>query len=258
MKALTSVLAAAVTVGIIAAPSGVTAAPITYDFTGTVLGNQALGGSHTYAAAGGPDITAISGLFVQLGTGAPVTGDVFTSVGQLVGNNRGSDGIGVGVCSGNGCNHGHIDDNPEIDASRREAVRLDIAGLISSFNSFTIDADSATGGELLGIFASDAAGTTLAAKLGDATSSGGNVSINPTGNFLFFVADNTTTSGADVLLHSLTVTPNTIPEPTSLAVLGAAILAVGLICRKHRRRDAMAETIAGANTMRRSIIWTAR
>jgi hypothetical protein len=160
----------------------------------------------------------------------------------LVGNNRGSDATGAGVCFGNGCNHGHIDDNPEIDAGGREAIRLDITSLISSFNSFTIDADSATGGELLGIFAGDAAGTALAAKLGDATSSGGNVSINPTSDFLFFVADNTTTSGADVLLHSLTVTPNAIPEPSSLAVLGAAILAVGLICRKHRRREGMAET----------------
>jgi hypothetical protein len=32
--------------------------------------------------------------------------------------------MGVGVCFGNGCNRGHIDDNPEIDASGREAVRL--------------------------------------------------------------------------------------------------------------------------------------
>ena len=242
MKASTSVLAAAVIFGVIAAPNAVMAAPITYDFSGAVLGNQALGGSHTYTAAGGPDITAISGSFAQLGTGAPVTGDAFTPGGQLVGNNGGSDGMGVGVCFGNECNHGHIDDNSEIDASGREAIRLDITSLISSFNSFTIDADSATGAELLGIFSSDAAGTTLAAQLGDATSSGGNVSISPTGNFLFFVADNTTTSGAHVLLHSLTVTPNAIPEPSSLALLGAAILAVGLICRRHRKRVGTAET----------------
>src|SRR4051794_16765847 len=37
------------------------AAPITYDLTGSVAGNQALGGSHIYTAVGGPNLTAISG-----------------------------------------------------------------------------------------------------------------------------------------------------------------------------------------------------
>jgi hypothetical protein len=257
VKASISVLATAVIVGVIgAASNGVMAAPITYDFTGSVLGNQALGASHTYTAAGEPDITAISGSYAQLGSGAPVSGDAFTPGGQLVGNDDGSDGIGVGVCFGNGCNHGHIDDNPETDASGREIVRLAITGLIPSSSSFSIDAESVTRGELLGIFASDAAGTTLGAKLGDATSSGGDVSISPTSNFLFFVADNSTTSGAEVLLHSLTVTPNDIPEPTSLALLGTAILTAGLARRRHRNRGGMAETKLGAprrTTLRRLI-----
>ena len=73
MKASISVLTTAVIVGVISAASNwVMAAPITYDFTGPVLGNQALGASHTYTAAGGPDITAISGSYAQLGSEAPV------------------------------------------------------------------------------------------------------------------------------------------------------------------------------------------
>jgi len=162
----------------------------------------------------------------------PAAGDAFTGGGQLVGNNRGADEMGVGVCFKNGCNNGHIDDNPEIDASGREVVRLDISGLFSAYGSFTINADSATDGEVLAIFASNAPGTALGAKLADATSAGGNAAITPTSNYLFFVADNTTTSGADVLLHTLTVTPNAVPEPASLALLCTALFGAGLLQKR--------------------------
>jgi hypothetical protein len=224
---------AAAVVGVLATiPNATIAAPITYDFTGTVAGNQALGGSHVYTAAGGPNLTAISGSYTHSGTAAPGAGDVFAAGGQLVGNNRGSDEMGVGVCFGNGCNNGHIDDNPEIDVSGREAVRLDISALLAGFGGFTINADSATDGEKLGVFAGNTAGTALGAKLADITSTDGNVIITPTTNYLFFVADNTTTSGADVLLHSLTVTPNAVPEPASLVLLGGALFATGLLRRR--------------------------
>src|SRR6516165_5622950 len=144
MKKFPSILMIASAVGAFGGISNYTiAAPVTYDFTGAISGDQALGGSHSYTAVGGPALTAISGSYSQSGTGSPVAGDGFTAGGQLVGNNRGTDEMGIGVCFGNGCNNGHIDDAPEID-SGREVVRLDISGLFSSFDSFTINADSAT------------------------------------------------------------------------------------------------------------------
>lgn len=237
MKKLPSILALAAVVGVIVGIlNGATAAPITYDFTGTVAGNQALGGSHAYTAAGGPNITAISGSFTHSGSGVPAANDAFAAGGQLVGNNRGTDEMGVGICFGHGCNNGHINDSPEIDASGREAVRLDISSLLSGFGSFTINAASATGDEVLGIFASNALGTALGGKLGDTTSAGGNVTITPTSNYLFFVADNTTTSGAEVLLHSLTVMPNAVPEPATPALLCTALFGASLVRKRPSRR----------------------
>src|SRR6266481_3317153 len=144
MKNLTLVLVI-VAAGVIGSVPGSTlAAPITYDFTGPSVGtNVDLGHSEPYTASGGPTITAMAGTYFG---SSPVANnaDFNTASGvHLVGNDRGSDEQGVGVCgtsSGN-CNGSHLTgENGEIDFGGREVVRLDITSLFSTFGNFQINA----------------------------------------------------------------------------------------------------------------------
>jgi hypothetical protein len=104
--------------------SGANAASITFDFTNTVAGDTNLGATENYTVSG-ITITAASGTYGNA-VGSP-TNSSFIAGGVLVGNNRGVDEQGLGVCSGSGnsCNSGHFDDFPELDYSLKEVVRLD-------------------------------------------------------------------------------------------------------------------------------------
>jgi PEP-CTERM motif len=235
MKTLSAAALALVVSAVGGMANGAAAAPITYDFTGPTSGtNVDLGPSHTYTPAGAPSITAEAGTYSG---SSPANNSAFNtgSSVHLAGNNRGSDEQGVGVCgtTSGTCSGGQLTgDDGEIDRSGKEVVRLDITNLLATYGNFQINADSATDGELLGVFTSNSA-TSLGTKIADITSAQGNVSITPTGDFLYFVSD-ASSGGANVLLHSLTVTPDPVPEPASLALLATALFGAGFLRRKGR------------------------
>lgn len=222
---MSTAMAAGLTVG------AASAAPITYNFTPSGNGVFNLGASEGYTAGAlTPTVTAYSGSY---------SGSTITLNGILVGNNRGTDEQGLGVCLGSTsgrsapCSDFNIADNPEIDASSHELIQLDITSLLlNGYNKLSVNADSATDGELLLTYGSTTSGG-LGTLLASISSADGTVSISQNGNYLNFTSNGSTNSGYDVLLHSLTADKvNNTPEPMSLALLGSGLLGLSLMRRR--------------------------
>lgn len=215
--------------------SGTPAAAITFDFSAGVASGQNtnLGPTTSYTASGGPTIFAYSGFY----SGSTVTLDNGANASRsvLVGNNRGPDEQGLGVCVGGGstCTGSRFNNEPEIDFSTRELVQLDINSLLGIYNAFTVNADSATpptSGERLAVYTSNST-TSLGTLIGSISSAQGDVAISPTGRYLNFISANNL-GGGDVLLHTLSATTNAVPEPASMALLGAGLVGLGMVRRR--------------------------
>lgn len=224
------------------------ATPITYDFTSSDP-TDAYGVSKAYTV-NGVTITASAGTY----SGSTVT-LLTTNSGTLVGNNRGLDERGLGVCVGstlssqvqhgsntvtvygpcssNGSDPKYAND-PEINYGS-ELVQLDITNLLAAgYTSLSVNADSATGGEKLAIYSSTTS-TGLGVLEASITSVSGNstVAIYRNGDYLNFISANAS-GGDDVLLHSLTAN---VPEPMSVALLGVGMISTGVVTRRRARRS---------------------
>src|SRR5947208_4991688 len=118
MKFWQSIIAVGAGAGMSGIVTAASAAPLIYDFTSGPA-TVDLGATETYTVSG-VTITAASGTYGNA-VGSP-TNSSFSAGGILVGNNRGADEQGLGVCISS-CNASHFDDNPEIDYSNKEVVR---------------------------------------------------------------------------------------------------------------------------------------
>ena len=140
---VTGVIAsAAFSAAIALAPNPVYAAPVVYDFTGSLSNNNIdLGQTEVYTAIGGPNLTAAAGTY---GGSAPAgNNDSFTSLSSnhLVGNNRGAGEQGLGVCSGNCNTNGNgtaSGENGEIDRETACCCIHVAAGIAFIFLAHTV------------------------------------------------------------------------------------------------------------------------
>jgi hypothetical protein len=160
---------------------------------------------------------------------------------HLYGKNLGGDEIGLGMTNDPTGQH-------EIYFGKG-FVQLDLNALVGKVKANSIFAafDSTTGGEQWTIYGSNTAGTIGSATLPTTKTligSGGTESVNTllTGGYRYYDFVSTVaaggTSGGNVLLKSLTVTP--VPEPSAWALMLVGFGGLGAMSRRRRARASAA------------------
>lgn len=148
---------------------------------------------------------------------------------QLYGKNEGAGETGIGLTNDTTGDH-------EIEY-QKGFIQIDVSG-IPSTDSVSLSFGSTTDGEEWDVNGTNTAGTVLSttppgSSIGTGTSDG---SLTLTGHDRYYdVYEATTPSSNNVLLASLTVTPNGVPEPAAWGLMIMGIFSVGAVMRQRRR-----------------------